>query len=271
MVERLVFWGWWSGFSRTWYQSYQITPISPLTPANFFSPVFKSTVYEISNTLTSNVNPTGIHYELPSDRRLLHHVHFIRLTQCGKIHCILFKMIRPIGKSVGWRDPPNPLYSILINDLPPTFYKTKRLAPAGRVMWYDYLEAAVNADDCLFLRLWDANIFDVFYCYQGLLVNHTLLEVHGSVFFPSLYPRKRYGHVFSSFIRTFPRSDLTFLGEYFCVWVRIMRDLWPKKISFDRDRTRTCNLRIRSPTPYPLGHTVNVALTFFLLLYDWSW
>lgn len=24
----------------------------------------------------------------------------------------------------------------------------------------------------------------------------------------------------------------------------------------DRDRTRTCNLRIRSPTPYPLGHTV---------------
>ena len=28
----------------------------------------------------------------------------------------------------------------------------------------------------------------------------------------------------------------------------------PKNI--DRDRTRTCNLRIRSPTPYPLGHTV---------------
>lgn len=24
----------------------------------------------------------------------------------------------------------------------------------------------------------------------------------------------------------------------------------------DRDRIRTCNLRIRSPTPYPLGHTV---------------
>ena len=30
---------------------------------------------------------------------------------------------------------------------------------------------------------------------------------------------------------------------------------WRKK-KFDRDRTRTCNLRIRSPTPYPLGHTV---------------
>ena len=29
----------------------------------------------------------------------------------------------------------------------------------------------------------------------------------------------------------------------------------------DRDRTRTCNLRIRSPTPYPLGHTVSCALT----------
>lgn len=30
----------------------------------------------------------------------------------------------------------------------------------------------------------------------------------------------------------------------------------------DRDRTRTCNLRIRSPTPYPLGHTVLVAKGF---------
>ena len=29
-----------------------------------------------------------------------------------------------------------------------------------------------------------------------------------------------------------------------------------KKIILDRDRIRTCNLRIRSPTPYPLGHTV---------------
>lgn len=28
----------------------------------------------------------------------------------------------------------------------------------------------------------------------------------------------------------------------------------------DRDRIRTCNLRIRSPTPYPLGHTVTDAL-----------
>ena len=26
----------------------------------------------------------------------------------------------------------------------------------------------------------------------------------------------------------------------------------------DRSRTRTCNLRIRSPTPYPLGHTTTV-------------
>ena len=26
----------------------------------------------------------------------------------------------------------------------------------------------------------------------------------------------------------------------------------------DRSRSRTCNLRIRSPTPYPLGHTTTV-------------
>lgn len=32
---------------------------------------------------------------------------------------------------------------------------------------------------------------------------------------------------------------------------------WRKKKIFDidRDRIRTCNLRIRSPMPYPLGHT----------------
>ena len=31
-----------------------------------------------------------------------------------------------------------------------------------------------------------------------------------------------------------------------------------QKVQFDRDRTRTCNLLIRSQTPYPLGHTVLV-------------
>ena len=35
----------------------------------------------------------------------------------------------------------------------------------------------------------------------------------------------------------------------------------------DRDRTRTCNLRIRSPMPYPLGHTTTLCNKYIKDMY----
>ena len=42
--------------------------------------------------------------------------------------------------------------------------------------------------------------------------------------------------------------------SHFC-WVKEKNTKITVSFSADRGRTRTCNLWIRSPTPYPLGHT----------------
>ena len=44
--------------------------------------------------------------------------------------------------------------------------------------------------------------------------------------------------------------------------------IMPEKItSYDRSRTRTCNPRIRSPMPYPLGHTTTQILLYWITLF----